>query len=84
MKNVTPRFQNHIHIINIFDSDSIMIRSTAIISVANTLKNIYPGGYLRDEFTSEYYNYGNDTFGLLFQQYITSGFEKISTSIHFY
>ena len=44
--------QKRIHAIDIFDSDSIMSWSTAISSVENTLKNIYPGGTLLGDFTS--------------------------------
>ena len=77
MKNVPLIFQNHIHAINMNDSNSIMSCSTPIYSVANTLKDISLGGPLWDGFISEYYNENNDTFGVLFQQYIASTIENI-------
>ena len=44
-----------------------MIFSTPFISVGNTLKKIFLLGTLLSEFTSEYYNGNNDTFGLFFK-----------------
>ena len=55
-----------------FDIDYIMSWSTAIPSVENKPKKIYPGGTLLDGFTSKYYDDNNDNFELLFQQYTTS------------
>ena len=71
------RIKNCIHAINIVDSDSIKIFSTAITSVANTLEKIYLGGDLLNEFTSEYNNNKNDNFGLLFQKYTASAIDNI-------
>ena len=76
-KNLTPRFQNHIHDINMFDSDDIMSCSTAMSSVANILNIIYLGGPLWYESTYEYYNEKNDTFGMLFKQYTASAVDNI-------
>ena len=55
-----------------------MICSKPITSVANSLKKIYLGGPLWDEFTSEYYNDKYDNFGLLFQQYTASDVDNIN------
>ena len=68
LKNVPLIFQNHIHAINMNDSNSIMSCSTPIYSVANTLKDISLGGPLWDGFISEYYNENNDTSIILFQK----------------
>ena len=68
LKNVPLRVKNHILAIYMFDSDSIMIYSNPITSVVNTLKSIYFAGALLDEFTSEYNNNKNYTFGMLFQK----------------
>ena len=62
LNNVTPIVQKCIYAINIYYSDHIMSFSTPINSVTNTLKNIYPGGTLWDEFISEYYNDNNESF----------------------
>ena len=60
-----------------YDSDYIIIYWTPIPSVANNLKNIYLGGPLWYEYTSEYYNEKNDAFGLLFQKYTASAINNI-------
>ena len=77
LKNFLMIVQNHIHAIIMYDSDSIMICSTPIPSVSNTLKRIYLNGPLWYEFTSQYYNEKNETFGLLFQQYKASDIDNI-------
>ena len=64
--------------INMLYSASIISCSTPIPYVAITLKNIYLGGAILDEFTSEYYNDKNATFGMLFQKYKTSAVDNIS------
>ena len=63
------RAKQRIHTIDIFDNDSIMIRSTAINSVANTLKKIHLSETLLNLFTSTYYDDNNDSFEMLFQKY---------------
>ena len=63
--------------INMLYSASIISCSTPIPYVAITLKNIYLGGAILDEFTSEYYNDKNATSGLLFQQYTYIAVDKI-------
>ena len=78
MKNVPLIFQNHIHAINMNDSNSIMSCSTPIYSVANTLRKIYLRRPLWDEFTYECYTGINDYFGLLFQQYTSKTQHEIS------
>ena len=75
--NMPLRVKKLIHYINMFDSDYIMICSTAIPSFRNTLKNIYPGGTLLGEFAYMYYNDKNDAFRLLFRQYTSSAVENI-------
>ena len=77
LKNVTLRVQNRINDINMFDCDYIVSCSTAITSVLNTLNNIYLGGPIWDEFTSEYYNDKNDTFGMLFRKYTAISVDNV-------
>ena len=48
-----------------------------IPSVENNLKNIYLGGTLWDESTSQYYNDNNDTFELLFKIYTAINVDNI-------
>ena len=60
-----------------FDSDSIMICSTKITSIKNTLKTIYLSGNLWDEFKYTYYNDKNNPFEILFQKYTASAVNKI-------
>ena len=60
-----------------FDCDYIVSCSTAITSVLNTLNNIYLGGPIWDEFTSEYYNDKNDTFGMLFRKYTAISVDNV-------
>ena len=50
---------------------------TPIHSAENTLKSIYLGGTLWDEFTSECCNENNDAFGMLFQQYTSIAVDNI-------
>ena len=68
--------QTSMYSINMFGCDYIMSFTTTIPSVTNTLKKIYIGGNMLDEFTSTYYDDKNDTFVLLFQQYTSSTVEK--------
>ena len=77
MNNVPLRGKNNIHAINMFDSYSKIGCSNQIYSVKNTLKKIYLGGYLLGEFKSEYYNYKNANFELLFQQCTYSSVDKM-------
>ena len=77
LNNVPLIVQNHIHTINMYDSDYIMICNKPMTSVENTLNKIYFGGILWGEFTSEYYNDKNYTFGLLFQQYTARNDDNI-------
>ena len=51
--------------------------STPIVLAENTLKNLYLGGPLWDEFTYEYYNDNNDDYRQLFQQYTSSAVYNI-------
>ena len=60
-----------------FDSDSIMICSTKITSIKNTLKTIYLSGNLWDEFKYTYYNDKNNPFEILFQKYTASAVDNI-------
>ena len=60
-----------------YESYYILSLCTPIDPVENTLKKIYTGGTLWDEFTPEYYNDNNYAFGVLFQQYIDSSVDKI-------
>ena len=59
-----------------FNNDYIMICSSKITSVENTLKKIYLDGNILDEFASIYYDNNNDNFRLLFQKYTASDVEK--------
>ena len=77
LENVPLRFEKCIHAINMFNSDSIISYSTSIPSFENTVKKIYPGGNILDEFTSIYYEDKNDTFGMLFQNYTGSSGENV-------
>ena len=70
-------FQNRIHTINMYNGGYIISCFTPIPSVATNLKNIYPGGPLWGEFTSEYYNDNNDAFVILFQTYTYISIDKI-------
>ena len=53
LKNMPLVVKQLIHSVNMFDSDDIMICSTAIPYVANTLKTIYLNGNILNEFTSK-------------------------------
>ena len=77
LNNVPLIFKNCIPAINMFDSYSKIGCSNQIYSVKNTLKKIYLGGYLLGEFKSEYYNYKNANFELLFQQCTYSSVDKM-------
>ena len=77
LNNLARIVQNCNNAVNMYDSDSIMSCCTPVISVSNTLKKIYLGGTIWDEFTSEYYNDNNDAFGRLFQKYTASDINNI-------
>ena len=72
-----PKIKDCIHDINMYDSNYLMGFSTPIHSVESNTNNIYLGGNIWDELTYECYNDKNDTFGLLFQQYIPIVVENI-------
>ena len=77
LNNFLLRVKQRIHYVDMFDSDYVMICSTAIPSVANTPRKFYFVGTLLDESTSTYYHDKNDNFDLLFQHYTDSAVDKI-------
>ena len=71
LNNLPLRITQIIHVIDIFESDAIIILSTAIPSISNTLKKNYLSRTILGEFTSTYYNDKNDSFEKN-QQYTSS------------
>ena len=77
LNNMPLKVKKRIHTSKRFDRDSVIRYSAAITYVANTLKKIYLGETLLNEFTSTYYDYNNDTFGILFQNLTASAVDNI-------
>ena len=61
--NAPLRVKQHIHDLNMFNNDSVMIWSTAISSIENNLNKIHLSATLLNKFTSTYYYDKNDYFG---------------------